>query len=144
MKLTKDFYLSELVPKIIIEQFGDKGIWFINPKIVNVVQWLRDHVGRSITINNWHDGGSRDESGFRLPKTLTGGKLSQHKFGNAVDILVEGMSPIEVMDIITLNFGVLNSLGLTAVEDVVFTKTWNHLDCRFTKEKELIIVKPAK
>src|SRR5262245_42769371 len=115
MKLTKNFYLSEFVPKAIIEQFGDSGIWFLDPKIVNVAQWLRDHLSRSITINNWHEGGQRDDCGFRLPTSLIGGKLSQHKFGRAIDILVEGMTPPEVLEVIKNNFVELNAIGLTTV-----------------------------
>jgi hypothetical protein len=45
MKLSKDFSVVEFVPPAIHEQFADKSIWFIDPKIVQMAQFIRDGFG---------------------------------------------------------------------------------------------------
>ena len=142
MKLTDNFSLEEVVYPEIHQRFGDSAIWFIDMRIVNVAQYLRTSLKKSITINNWHTGGQYKESGLRSMITETGGGLSQHKFGRALDLKVEGLTPYEVADFIKKNWQILSSIGLTTIENPDFTKSWNHIDCRYTGKKELLIVNP--
>jgi hypothetical protein len=37
--------IHEFVPPAIYEQFADKSIWFIDPKIVQMAQFIRDRFG---------------------------------------------------------------------------------------------------
>ena len=59
MKVSKDFVIEEFVPEEIYQQFGDKSIWFIDPKIIRIAQFFRDRYGLPITINDWHNGGNK-------------------------------------------------------------------------------------
>ena len=52
------------------------------------------------------------------------------------------MNPVEVNRIIFNHEKRLMDKGLTTVENVEFTKTWNHLDCRPTNMTKLLIVNP--
>jgi hypothetical protein len=142
IKLSKDFYLTEFVPKEIYAQFGNKSRWFINQKMVDIAQFLRDVTGLPGTINNWFDNGQYNFSGYRPPDCTVGGELSQHKFCNAIDYKAHGITPPEVLEVIKKNYAKLRELGLTTVEDVSKTPTWNHLDCRNTGMDELLIVMP--
>ena len=138
MKITPDFYLTEFVPKEIHDTFKDKSIWFIDPKIPIICQKLRDIIGKPITINNWHDGGTYNYSGFRTRSCNVGAENSQHRHGRAADLHIAGITPEEVRQLIRDNFSELNKLGLTTIEKN--TDTWTHVDVRCTNMNTLLEV----
>ena len=151
MKVSKNFYLTEFVSKNIYDQFGEKSIWFIDPRIISLAQFTRDFFGKSITINNWWDEGDavqkampdeRQYSGFREPACTIGGNLSQHRYGRATDIKVSGLTPQEVYTAIIAANDKFMAAGLTTMEDIRDTRTWNHLDIRNTGSDKLLIVRP--
>ena len=80
--------------------------------------------------------------GFVNRHALLGAKLSQHRYGRAIDIQVAGMDPQEVYDYILKHADVFRAVGLTTMEDVRDTPTWNHLDVRQTDQAEILIVRP--
>lgn len=61
----------------------------INPKLVEYVQKIRDHFGKSITVT----------SGYRCTthnRNVGGATGSRHSKGDAADIVVSGVTPVEV------------------------------------------------
>ena len=69
--------------------FGCCSETIINPKLVEYVQKIRDHFGKSITVT----------SGYRCPvhnKRIGGATGSRHSKGDAADIVVSGVAPREV------------------------------------------------
>lgn len=88
------------------------------------LQKLRDYLGKSITIN----------SGYRSPKhnlKVGGSPSSQHLLGKAADIVVQGMSPIEIAQIIEnlIKKGVLKEGGIGIYD------TFVHYDIRGKKAR---------
>lgn len=142
MKVSQNFVLQEFVNPDIYRAWGNRSIWFIDPRIIEVAQFIRTGLNVALTINNWHTGGQFQERGFRNPDTTTGGKLSQHKFGRAIDISATGKTPADILDFINENWDELKKLGLTTVENITATPTWLHCDCRWTGQDELLIVNP--
>lgn len=142
MKVAKDFDLREFVPPKIWAQYGERSAQFLDPRVFAIAQAYRDFFGASVTVNDWHTKGQRTESGFRMPDTKTGGYLSQHKQGRAFDCRIAGISPQDAFKAICANFAHFKTFGLTTLEDVQFTPTWVHSDCRFTGQDDLLIVKP--
>ncbi len=62
---------------------------FVAPELVGVLQDIRDHFGRPVTVN----------SGYRTEahnKKVGGASYSQHKYGVAADIAVSGVAPLAV------------------------------------------------
>ena len=62
---------------------------FIDSELVNVLQKIRAHFGKSVTIT----------SAYRTPgrnKAVGGQTYSQHLYGRAADIKVKGVSPAKV------------------------------------------------
>ncbi len=62
---------------------------FVSPKLVDLLQKIRDHFGAAVVIN----------SGYRTPtyNTKVGGVYnSQHLYGTAADIVVRGKTPTQV------------------------------------------------
>ncbi len=138
MKLTDNFYLTEFIPKEIYEIFGDKSIWFLDPRLPIVAQKIRDLCGKPITINNWHSGGQNNYCGFRQRACNVGAENSQHRFGRGLDLHIEGMNTEEERQFIRDYFMVLNPLGLTTIERD--TPTWTHIDLRWTGLSTLLEV----
>ncbi len=138
MKVSKDFSLGEFVPPSIYEHFVDKSIWFIDPKIVQMAQFIRDRFGKPITINNYLTGGSYQYSAFRDSACTIGATNSQHRHGRAIDFRIQGMSPLEIRADIIKNFDLYRPSGLTTIEGG--TPTWTHIDCRFTNMDSILIV----
>jgi uncharacterized protein YcbK (DUF882 family) len=79
-KLSANFKVNEFAC-----QDGSDPI-FISPELVTVLQKIRTHFGKAVTIN----------SGFRTAahnKKVDGATYSQHLYGTAADIVVKGISP---------------------------------------------------
>lgn len=136
------FKIQEFVPKAIYQQYGEKSIWFIDPRIQKLANFTRKFFGRSVTINNWLWNGSLNQRGFREPESTVGGKLSQHRLSRAIDINVAGMTPKAVYDAILLNEKAFMEAGLTCMEDIADTPAHTHLDIRQTGLNKILIVKP--
>jgi len=138
MKVSKNFSLDEFVPPSIYEHFMDKSIWFIDPKIVQMAQFIRDRFGKPVTINNYLSGGDYQYSAFRDNACTIGASNSQHRHGRAIDFRIQGMSPMEIRAEIIRNFELFRTTGLTTIEGG--TPTWTHIDCRFTRLDSILIV----
>ena len=140
--LTTNFRLEEFIDPDTFGRFGELSIWFIDPRLVTLAQFMRERLGKPCTINNWHGGGQYNYSGFRPPDCPIGATLSQHRFGRAMDLKVSGMTADEVRDDIIGNFDIYRKVGLTTIEDGDYAPTWCHIDIRETGLDTLKIVKP--
>jgi uncharacterized protein YcbK (DUF882 family) len=93
---------------------------FISPELVEVLQKIRTHFGRPVTIN----------SAYRTPthnKKEGGATHSQHLYGTAADIVVTGISPNEVAkyaETLLVNKG---GIGIY--------KNFTHVDVRTAKSR---------
>ncbi len=128
--MTKHFNIQELVHPDVYVARGNAAAQLIDIRIVNVAEWLREKTGKPIVINNWKYSGRYKESGLRNPFTKTGARYSQHKYGRALDLKVQGMDAEEVRQLIRDNWAELKEIGLTCIEKD--TPTWVHIDCRHT------------
>ena len=134
------FDIRELVPKSIFKVYGYNSIMFINNSTIEMAYNIRSHFNKPMLVNNWHLGGDLKYRGYRPAFTRIGSKNSQHKLGNAIDFNIKGVSSDEVNFEIERNW---KSLGVSALEDKDYTKTWTHVDCRNLVNKDnLKIVAP--
>lgn len=127
MRLNDYFNLQEFVPREIHDQFGDKSIWFIDPRIIRGACVLRHLIGEPIVINDWYIGGDYNYSGFRPLDCPVGSKYSQHKFGRAIDVKAPESGNDYLRGFIYDNWYNLNSFFTTVELD---TNGWVHLDNR--------------
>lgn len=121
------FVLQEFVPPEIYSIYGANSIWFVDEEMVESIILLRKDLDAPCTINNWHTGGQYKNSGFRMPDTLVGGKLSQHKMKAAHDLKFRGIHPDQVRQHLRNTFG---RYCFTTIEKD--TPTWTHVDKRVT------------
>ena len=140
IKISNDFYLDEVMHPAVYKKFGKKSRWFIDQRLIDIIQYIRTATDSAVTINAWYNGGRFKERGLRDPKTTTGAKYSQHKFGKALDFTVSGMSADEVREKIQGEWKQdLLDLGLTAIEAGV---SWVHIDIRNTGINDIMVFYP--
>lgn len=92
---------------------------FIADELVTVLQKIRDHFGKAVTIN----------SGYRTPtynKKVGGATYSQHQYGTAADIVVTGVKPSEVY---AYADSILKAGGVGKYD------SFTHVDVRETKSR---------
>jgi uncharacterized protein YcbK (DUF882 family) len=111
-RLSRNFNLREFKSK------DHTDLVLIHPALILGLQHLRDHVQRSITIN----------SGYRSPahNTAMGGATnSMHTKGMAADIVISGMTPIQVASLAhDMGFGGIKAYPTFTHIDVGVKRTW--------------------
>lgn len=137
IKVSNNFYLHEFVSKEIYASWGKRSVWFLDQRLFLLAQFFRDRFGQT-TIN----GGQYNYSGFREPECTIGGKLSQHRFGRAIDLKFKEITVQEVYKDVINNYDLYKKFGLTTLENIDATPTWLHVDLRNTNKEELLIVNP--
>lgn len=93
---------------------------FIDSDLVNVLQKIRTHFGKSVTIT----------SAYRTPtknKAVGGTTYSQHLYGRAADIKISGVSPKKVAAYAEKLLPDKGGIGIYA--------TFTHIDVRSNKSR---------
>ena len=93
---------------------------FVDTELVNVLQKIRTHFGRSVTIT----------SAYRTPtrnKAVGGTKYSQHLYGMAADIKVQGIAPKAVSAYAEKLLEGKGGIGIYS--------SFTHIDVRSTKSR---------
>lgn len=106
MATIKDYFnIKELVCKHVYSTFKETKSWeFFDPKLLETLLFIREGIGKPITVNNWHIGGNFTQRGLRcnlcqlvLEKSKANKiYVSAHMQGDAVDFDVHGMTAAEV------------------------------------------------
>jgi hypothetical protein len=139
--VSKNFFLDEFIDPSVYAARGPRSIELIDNRLIQAAQFIRDGIG-PIVINNWATGGPRRLSGLRPHNTTVGAKWSQHKFGNALDIVSLRLEPSEVHAFIRRHERMFIDKGwITTLEDLRDTPTWTHLDNRYTGLDRFLIVR---
>lgn len=93
---------------------------FIDDDLVGVLQQIRDHFGKAVTIT----------SAFRTAnhnKKVGGATYSQHCYGKAADIKVSGVAPSKVAEYVETLMPNTGGIGRYS--------TFTHVDVRSTKSR---------
>ena len=93
---------------------------FIAQELVEVLQKIRTHFGKPVTIN----------SAYRTPtknKQVGGATYSQHLYGTAADISIKGVSPKDVAAYAETLLPNKGGIGIYS--------TFTHIDVRATKSR---------
>ena len=92
----------------------------IHPDLPVLLQKIRDHFGKPVIINSAY----RTE---QKNKSVNGAKFSQHKYGVACDIHINGVTPLEVAKYAETLMTNSGGIGLY--------KTFTHVDVRAVKSR---------
>jgi len=143
LKATTDFYVDELICPEVYKVLGaTRSLTLISPKLINVVQGVRTLISSPITINNWYNGGRFEYSGLRPYNCPIGAKASYHKTGEAADLKFSTITPEIALELIEKHIDIFWALGLRAVENIAYTKTWLHVSVQETNMNELKVFNP--
>lgn len=105
MKTIENYFeIYELVDETVFNKYGNRAWRFFDPRLLDVMLWIRESIGQPITVNNWKNGGRFSQRGLRTNiSSLVQNKslknrlyLSAHLRGSAFDFDVNGMSAVEV------------------------------------------------
>lgn len=118
----KKFKLEELLDKLTFTTLKNsdqlwKGWSKFDDRLLKLIDLLRIKLNKSITINDWLWNGKRQWSGYRPYGTPYYSEWSQHSSGQAIDILVKGMSAVDVREFIKalIELGDLESIGIYSI-----------------------------
>jgi len=134
---SKHFNIKELVSRKTYEEFGTGAWQLFDPKIIEVIDWIRDQLNAPITVNNWSWGGQFENRGYRDENCTVGKAKSAHKQGMALDFDVKGMTAYEVRQWLFHHADELPH-SIRCEEGV----NWVHVDTRAIKGKNLYFFKP--
>ena len=93
---------------------------FISPELVEVLQKIRNHFGKAVTINSAYRTVTHN-------KKEGGATHSQHLYGTAADIKVSGISPKEVAQYAETLLSGRGGIGIYS--------TFTHIDVREDKSR---------
>ena len=130
---SKHFKIHELVPKKMYRKYGDKSWRYVDVRLIETIDILKEHFNLgTMTINNYFWGGNREWSGIRTPDSQNYSYGSQHSYANAFDIVFSDYSAEEVRNYIIENKNVFKY-----VKGMELDVSWVHLDCR--NEDEMVL-----
>ena len=112
--LTKNFKVREFACS------DGTDVIFISMDLVEVLQKIRDHFGKPVTIN----------SAYRTPgknKQVGGAAYSQHLYGTAADISIKGIASKDVADYAETLLPKSGGIGIYS--------TFTHVDVRAVKSR---------
>jgi len=120
------FKAHELVDPKTYALYGERSLRYIDKRIINILQFLRDYYKSPLTVNDYMFGGKYKESGLRIPSLFYFKQYSCHSFGRAMDIKIKNVKAVDVQkDILNAINEEVKLLGLTAIEKD--TPTWTHI-----------------
>lgn len=120
------FELEELVNPEFFKVLTETEIWaLLDESALRMLDLIRLHFEKPVTVNNWHVGGKFKDRGLRMFDCKTGAKFSQHKFGRAFDLDVKGFTAEQIRNEILKNKDLF--CGIKALEINV---DWVHFDTR--------------
>jgi uncharacterized protein YcbK (DUF882 family) len=123
---SKYFKIYELVPEHIYRHYKEKSWKFIDSRLIETIDKLKEHFNLgTMTINNYYWGKDRHWSGLRTPKSPDYSETSQHTFGRAADCVFSHYSAEEVR-----NYIVNNPHEFPYIKGLELGVSWVHLDVR--------------
>ena len=109
------FDLEEIVCKHVFDKFGVIAWQFFDDRALRTIDFIRQRLNKRITVNNWHEGGSFSQRGFRCTQcqlivdAVNDQRVycTPHARGVAFDFDVEGLVAEEVRQWLIKNYGIL-------------------------------------
>lgn len=114
VKLSKNFTVKEFAC------FDGTDTVFVSLALVNLLQKIRDHFGKAVIINSAY----RTEA---HNKAIGGATYSQHKYGLAADIHINGVTPKEIAAYVETLLPSSGGIGIY--------KSFTHVDVRRVKSR---------
>lgn len=144
MKLNGFFYAQEFVPPQIFNNPKVSPLWYIDREVFDGITFIRKTLKIRIRGNNWHEGGTLQNRGFRI-KQIGDASLSQHLLANAFDFDSLDMTVAEIYKWLMDNQDmIIAKTAFRAIENLSLTNKsgdgWIHLDKRWVSNPKGLLV----
>jgi hypothetical protein len=124
------FLLEELIPRALFQGLGERAWLLFSTFTLSSLDNIRKVWGKPLVINNWHKGGTYNESGARMLNSLIGAKLSKHKEFIAFDLKPKDPKDHKALyEFLTTT----PNLNIVRVEHIDDTPTWIHIEIGLNK-----------
>lgn len=132
IEVKKYFKIEELVPKDVVNKFGQRSWFFLDTNLLHLILILRTKILKvPMVCNDYYIGGKNQQRGLRtntsqLVKSKSGLYLSAHIFGKACDFVFSaktGMTSVKARKLILENSELIPFN--IRIEDGV---SWLHID----------------
>ena len=130
------FKIHELVDRYTFNKFGEEAWQFFNPIALIALDGVREFFHKQIIVIDWFWGGEFQYRGLRPIYCTEGATYSQHRFGDAFDGDIEGVTAKEARQAILENQDHELLKHITCIEADV---NWLHFDCRNIAERIKIL-----
>jgi hypothetical protein len=125
------FNIWELVPPSLGKMVESRGVYqtfniLFDERLLRTMDMLRNEFG-TMQVNTWKNGGVFEYRGFRPSGCDIGARLSQHRFGRAVDMI-----PLD-SDVEHIREEILNrpnSVSYQYIGGLELDVSWLHIDVR--------------
>ena len=135
---SKHFEIHELVPQYIHNTYGNKAWRFIDPRLIETIDTLKEAFPLgTMTINNYLWGGNRNWSGLRTPRSDYFSETSMHSQGKAVDMVFSEYESEHIR-----NYIIKNPNIFPHIRGLEMGISWVHIDVR--NEDTLVCFHPKK
>lgn len=138
----KYFTVQEFVYPKIYSVFGTRSIEFMDPDILKIADAIRDLLGKPVYINDWQFGGGNTMRGLRPFTASVGSKFSMHKYGRAIDFVVQDMPAEHVREAIIGQIKKKKEPFIRIQRMEVFT-SWTHIDTKKSLERDFTFFDPS-
>lgn len=140
----KYFDLREVVSQQVYKRYGEQAWQFFDPRLLEVVVWLRRSMGIPLVCNNWATGGTLSQRGYRsnlepivLEKTKKGQLYcSAHCNGMGIDLSSGRANASAIRQWIRTHIN--ECPHPIRLENDKSAPTWVHIDVCNVTDKKLI------
>ena len=101
---------------------------FIDSELVELLQKIRDHFGKPVVINSAYR-----TAAYNLSKKVGGAKFSQHQYGKAADIYIQGVLITKIADYVNTLMPDRGGIGTYPSKPGVRDCAFVHVDVRKDK-----------
>ncbi len=133
VKISKDFYLDELVSKETYDKYNHAVLKRMIQPIIRPLQRLRDDFSEPMLVNTWGTGGDRQYSGLRETNCKIGALYSKHKDGNTIDVQCRSKASLAKLFEIAKT-----KRSVKRIENPDYTPTWLHIEFGYSKKLPVI------
>jgi hypothetical protein len=131
MYYPKHFNIWELVPPAMGKFVESRGAYvafnvLFDERLLRTIDMLRNQFG-TMQVNTWKNGGHYQYRGFRPAGCEVGARLSQHRFGRAIDMMPLDSNVDHIRKII---LNTPNSPRYQYIGGLEMEVSWLHIDVR--------------
>lgn len=138
----KYFTVQEFVYPKIYSVFGARSIEFMDPDILIVADAIREFFARPVYINDWQFSGQNTMRGLRPFTASVGSKFSMHKYGRAIDFVVQGI-PAEHVRAEIIEQLRKKVEPFTLIQRMEVFTSWTHIDTKRSLDRKFTFFDPS-